>query len=66
MAPCPISECATRIVTVSSRAMVSQQVISGASAAWAVVAACCGPSGTAKPSASPPPVALAPIRNERR
>ena len=51
MAPCPISSWATRIVTASSGAMATQQVISergGRSARAGAV------KGMAKPSAKPP------------
>ena len=69
-APCPISECATRIVTVSSAEIVTQQVISGASDTSVMSAragaAAPGANGTAKPSTKPPPAALAPTRNDRR
>src|SRR5271169_226364 len=46
--------------------MVSQQVTSEAEAACAETAERGGPKGTAKPSAKPPPAALAPTRKERR
>jgi hypothetical protein len=46
--------------------MVSQQVTSGAVAACVETADRRDSNGTAKPSAKPPAVALAPITKERR
>ena len=66
-APCPISARATRIVTVLSGAITTQQVTSdAASAARAGALPKQGANGIAKPSAKPPPAALAPTRKERR
>src|SRR6516162_6421272 len=61
--PWPISDRATRITTVSSGRMTTQAFTSGASAAACARAR---PNGIRKPSDSPPPIAAAPARNERR
>ncbi len=58
--PCPISERATRMITVSSPWITIQAVISGAPPA------ACAPSGTSNPSASPPAAAATLTRNSRR
>src|SRR5882724_12470359 len=61
--PWPISDRAIRITTVSSGRMTTQAFTSGASAAACAAAR---PNGIRKPSDSPPPIAAAPARNERR
>src|SRR5215813_3771639 len=61
--PCPISERATRMTTVSSGRMTTQALISGEpSAARTTVA----PNGILRPRASPAPTAAEPTMNERR
>src|SRR3954464_5554055 len=61
--PCPISERAIRITTVSSGRMTTQALTSGdPSAARTTV----GPNGTLKPSARPPVTAAEPTMKERR
>src|SRR3954464_1803041 len=61
--PCPISERAMRITTVSSGRMTTQALTSGEpSAARTTV----GPNGTLKPSARPPVTAAEPTMKERR
>ena len=65
--PCPISERAMRMITVSSGLITTQALISGGipggrSAAPAAAA----PHGMRKPSERPPPIAATPPRNERR
>src|SRR4051794_27669867 len=61
--PCPISERAMRITTVSSGRITTQALISGdPSAARTTV----GPNGTLKPSARPPVTAAEPTMKERR
>ena len=61
--PCPISDRAIRITTVSSGRMTTQAVISGEPSAARTTA---GPNGMFKPSASPPPTAALLMRNVRR
>ena len=60
--PCPISDLAMRMITVSSGWITIQAVISGASSARAVG----GPNGISKPSASAPPTPATLARNRRR
>jgi hypothetical protein len=62
-APWPISERATRMVTVSSGAITTQQLTS---AGWAVLPAGSLPVAGAKPSVSAPAAALTPTTNDRR
>src|SRR5439155_23981995 len=61
--PWPISERAIRITTVSSGRMTTQAFTSGTLSAACAPAS---PNGIRKPSDSPPPIAAAPARNERR
>src|SRR3972149_3485926 len=62
--PCPISERAMRITTVSSGRMTTQALTSGKpSAAWAESGP---PNGIFRPSASPPPTAAEATRKDRR
>src|SRR5438876_8616737 len=61
--PCPISERATRITTVSSGLMTTQALISGV-APWARTAL--APKGILRPMASPLPTAALPRMKERR
>ena len=61
--PCPISERATRMTTVSSGRITTQALISGEpSAARTTV----GPNGRRRPSARPPPTAAVLTMKERR
>src|SRR5262249_43089909 len=69
--PVPISVCATRIVTVSSGAIVSQALISGTIASRyqgcpATGSACAGGDGRWKRSTRAPPAAVAEARKSRR
>ena len=61
--PCPISERAIRITTVSSRRMTTQALISGEPSCARTTLP---PSGMCRPSASPPPTAAVPMTKERR
>ena len=61
--PCPISERATRMTTVSSGRMTTQAVISG-EPSWARTTL--PPSGMFRPMASPPPATAVPTMKERR
>src|SRR2546422_3503358 len=61
--PCPISDLAIRITTVSSGRMTTHAVISG-EPSWARTTL--APNGIFRPSASPPPTAAVPIMKERR
>ena len=61
--PCPISDLATWIVTVSSRPITTQAVISRALSAARTPR---GPNGMSKPSESALPTAATLTRNERR
>src|SRR6266446_4049574 len=61
--PCPISDLATRMTTVSSGSITTQAVISGAPPAARTG---CGPNGISNPSASEPPTAATLARTERR
>src|SRR5262249_24012550 len=62
--PCPISERATRITTVSSGRMTTQALISGEPSCARTTPA--PPNGTLRPSARPPPTAAVPTMKERR
>src|SRR5438270_11831498 len=69
--PVPCSVCATRIVTVSSGAMVSQALISGTVASWYqgwpwTALACALVPGRWKPSTMAPPTAAVEARKSRR
>src|SRR5215470_15493361 len=64
--PCPISERAIRITTVSSGRITTQALISDVVGAVSAASAAPSPNGTRKPSERPPPTAAAPARNERR
>ena len=61
--PCPISERATRITTVSSGRMTTQTLISG-EPSWARTTP--APNGIRRPSARPAPTAPVPMTKERR
>jgi hypothetical protein len=61
--PCPISDRAIRMTTVSSGRITTQALISGVPSAARTT---CAPSGRSSPSASPPPTAAAPTTKERR
>src|SRR6266446_6309764 len=61
--PCPISDLATRMTTVSSGSITTQAVISAAPPAARTG---CGPNGISNPSASEPPTAATLARTERR
>src|SRR5437016_1214230 len=61
--PCPISERAIRITTVSSGRMTTHAVTSGEPSCARTTLA---PNGIFKPSASPAPTAALPITKERR
>src|SRR5882757_8634615 len=61
--PCPISERAMRMTTVSSGLMTTQALTSGA---FSAASAAAMPNGTRKPSDNPPPIAAALARNVRR
>jgi hypothetical protein len=61
--PCPISDLATRMITVSSGRITIQAVISGASPPARAGSV---PNGISKPSASAPPAADTLARKERR
>src|SRR5713226_2896123 len=61
--PCPISDRAIRITIVSSGRMTTQAFTSSA---FSSACAPARPNGIRKPSDSPPPIAAAPARNERR
>src|SRR5262245_33927777 len=61
--PCPISDRAIRITTVSSGRMTTQAVISG-EPSWARTTL--APNGIFRPRASPPPTTVVPTRKERR
>ena len=61
--PCPISERAIRITTVSSGRMTTQAVISGEPSCARTTLA---PNGIFRPSASPAPTAALPTTKERR
>src|SRR5215831_986725 len=62
--PCPISERATRMTTVSSGRMTTQALISGEPSCARTTPA--PPNGTLRPSARPPPTAAVPTMKERR
>jgi hypothetical protein len=66
--PWPISERATRMITVSSGSITIQAVISGTPQAGKLAQPACafGPNGMSKPSASAPPSAATSARNLRR
>src|SRR5262245_6715486 len=61
--PCPISDRATRITTVSSGRMTTHALLSGEPSCARTTA---GPNGILRPSASPPPTAAVPTMKERR
>src|SRR3989442_6172831 len=61
--PCPISERATRITTVSSGRMTTQAVISGEPSCARTTLA---PNGIFRPRANPAPTAAEPMMKERR
>ena len=61
--PCPISERATRITTVSSGRMTTQALISGEPSCARTTLV---PNGIFRPRTSPLPTAAVPTRNERR
>src|SRR2546426_7958492 len=61
--PCPISERAIRITTVSSGRMTTHAVISGEPSCARTTLA---PNGIFRPRVSPAPTAAVPITNERR